>query len=132
MESSNIFSGKGKGKGGGSSGPVLCTVRGSTNNPTYPWCPEDMDIYPDQDCYDIANGDGPTDGSVAQFRVDFALEIDGDVVETLERIEDYLQRELATDLAGCGGEDDDENNVIDNVIFDVVEDTDSGRFVSVF
>ena len=134
MEGSNIFSGKagkGKGKGGGDydpddEEPELCTVRGSTDNPTYPWCPDD---YGYDECDAIAYGDGPTDGDLAQFRIDFVLEVEGDLVATLERIEQYLQHYLAPALAGCYDENDS-STVIDNVIFTVVEDTESGKLMS--
>jgi hypothetical protein len=120
MENENIFSGKGKGGGKDS---AYCTVRGTTDKPTYPWCPEgfgDDYFY----CRDVAKGEGPQDSDMQTYRIDFALEISGDVVSTLELIEEFLQNHIAPALAGCDGATRT-HSTIDNVIFDVVEDNES-------
>jgi hypothetical protein len=127
-----------------------CTVRGSTDTPFYPWCPEGVgeenddstdDYAPDgdigddkydyddtKDCPAIAEGSATTaDWEHSRYQIDLALEIDGDVADTLARLEVFLQEYIATDLAGCN--DNKERGVeIQNVVFDVVEDTKSGTF----
>lgn len=62
------------------------------------------------------------------YQIDLALEIDGDIVETLARLEEFLQMNIATDLAGCNP-----NSVVSSevdlqyVLFDVTEDTESSE-----
>lgn len=105
---------------------MYCTVRGTTDNPSYPWCPEsfgDDYFY----CQDVANGVGPTDSEDETYRIDFALEITGDVVDTLERIEEFLQTHVAAALAGCNGGAIRIHSTIDNIVFSVQEDHESGR-----
>lgn len=131
---------------GGDSG--RCTVRGTTDTPIYPWCPEgvgeesddatddyapDGDIGDDEydydgskDCAAIAEGTASTDEwEYSRYQIDLALEIDGDVAETLARLETFLQEYIATDLAGCN-DGKDRGVDIQNVLFDVVEDKKSG------
>jgi hypothetical protein len=142
-----------------------CTIRGTTDTPMYPWCPqgaendndddeedaelddeEDSELDDDyagisgddqidydgtKDCPSIATGTASTtasDYSMMTYQIDLALEIDGDVAETLARLEDFLQEYIATDLAGCN-DAKDRGVEIQNVVFDVVEDTDSGMCI---
>ena len=131
---------------GGDSG--RCTVRGTTDTPLYPWCPEGVgeedstdDYAPDgeigddkyeyddsKDCVAISDGSASTtDLEHSLYQIDLALEIDGDVTATLARLEDFLQEYIATDLAGCN-DNQDRGVEIQNVVFDIVEDTKSGMF----
>jgi hypothetical protein len=99
----------GGGKGGGA-GTFRCTVPGSTDYPSYPWCPPgvgpvvDTSSDDDDDYYNNDDDDGtstaPSYDGVQNYVVDFALIIDGDVAATLARIEAYLNDDLAGFLAG--------------------------------
>jgi hypothetical protein len=128
-----------------------CTVRGTTDTPMYPWCPDGVgeenddstdDYAPNddaigddrhdydetKDCAAIAKGSASTaDWEHSRYQIDLALEIDGDVAETLSRLEVFLQEYIATDLAGCN-DNKDRGVEIQNVVFDVSEDTKSGMF----
>jgi hypothetical protein len=155
----NVFSNSKGGKGKGGSGsysdsePQRCTVKGTTDHPKYPWCPDDVggedepDDKPstgddtsdgnqdektsqpqDAGCAAIADGKGPTDADSENYVIDMALKIDGDVTETLQRIEDFLQSTVAAQLAGCDPSHKPPVDGIVNVVFDVKEDTKSGTF----
>jgi hypothetical protein len=97
----------GVGKGGGA-GTFRCTVPGSTDYPSYPWCPPGVgpvvDTSSDDDDYYNNDDDGtstaPSYDGVQNYVVDFALIIDSDVNATLARIEAYLNDDLAGFLAG--------------------------------
>lgn len=96
---------------------VKCTVKGTTERPRYPWCPETVD------CAAIAEGTAATAFyDVESYSVDFTVEIDGDVSATLHRIVVFLQQYVATDLAGCNSYYHGPGN-IDNVVFEVASDS---------
>ncbi len=131
-----------------------CTERGTTNTPIYPFCPEgfpDKDDDEDVDD-DYGNGDMGDDtisydkdceavrlGSEISateyvyrltYQIDLALEIDGDVAETLARLEEFLQMNIATDLTGCNPDSAVSVDVdLQHVLFDVAEDTESSECI---
>jgi hypothetical protein len=99
------------------SGTFRCTVVGTTDYPAYPWCPDNVvgpppvviDPKPaDDDYYNSDDGDdndsgtstAPTYDGVQNYLVDMALIIDGDVADTLGRMEYYFNDDLAAFLTG--------------------------------
>lgn len=85
----------------------------------------------DKDCEAIRLGSNiSTNEYVYQlsYQIDLALEIDGDIVETLARLEEFLQMNIATDLAGCNPDSVVSSEVdLQYVLFDVAEDTQSSE-----
>jgi hypothetical protein len=62
------------------------------------------------------------------YQIDLALEIDGDIDETLTRLEEFLQANIATDLAGCNPNSVALSEVnLQYVLFGVAEDTASSE-----
>jgi hypothetical protein len=95
---------------------------------------DDMISY-DIDCDAIALGTPISNTSLYDYQliyqIDLALEIDGNTAETLQRLEDFLQSIIATDLTGCNGDDGTTNATavhLQYVLFDVAEDTVSGMY----
>jgi hypothetical protein len=89
----------------------------------------------DKDCTAIASGSPISteeyDHQVT-YQIDLALEIDGDVTETLARLEEFLQMHIATDLAGCNKNDGTSASPkvdIQYVLFDVEEDSESSKYL---
>jgi hypothetical protein len=75
-------------------------------------------------CEAIAAGTASTDFDAVNFSVDFLVVMTGNVDETLERMEQFLQQNVATVLAGCSvtGRRLEEAADIVNVKFVVEED----------
>jgi hypothetical protein len=98
---------------------IIQTTLESTRPPTRPPI-----VLPT--CDAIAAGIASTDLDVVNFSIDFLVVITGNVEETLQRIEQFLQQNVATALAGCADTDTGRRlqadaNIV-NVKFDVEED----------
>ena len=131
-----------------------CTERGTTNTPIYPFCPEgfpdrdddeDIDddygsgdmgddaVSYDKDCEAVRSGSEISANDYVYqltYQIDLALEIDGDVAETLARLEEFLQMNIATDLTGCNSDSAVSVDVdLQHVLFDVEEDTESSECI---
>ena len=135
-----------------------CTERGSVGTPIYPFCPEgfpegddddtaddddaadddyasplagDDAISYDKDCEAIRSGSEISANEYVHqltYQIDLSLEIDGDIAETLTRLEEFLQMNIATDLAGCNPDSTITSDVdLQYVLFDVSEDTESSE-----
>lgn len=132
-----------------------CTERGSTGTPIYPLCPEgfpeggddddgddaaadddyasidagDDVISYDKDCEAIRSGTEISANEYVHqltYQIDLALEIDGDIAETLSRLEEFLQMNIAADLTGCNPNSTVAADVdLQYVLFNVSEDTES-------
>jgi hypothetical protein len=136
-----------------------CTERGSTGTPIYPFCPEgfpegtddntaddddaadddyashqtgDDVISYDKDCEAISSGSEISANEYVHkltYQIDLALEIDGDIADTLNRLEEFLQMNIATDLTGCNPDSTVTSDVdLQYVLFDVSEDTESSEY----
>lgn len=87
----------------------------------------------DKDCEAIRSGSEISASEYMHqltYQIDLALEIDGDIEETLARLEDFLQMNIATDLAGCNANTGSTNHSdvdLQYVLFDVSEDTESSK-----
>ena len=85
----------------------------------------------DKDCEAIRLGSNISANEYAyqlSYQIDLALEIDGDIAETLARLEEFLQMNIATDLAGCNPDSIVSSDVdLQYVSFDVAEDTKSSE-----
>lgn len=82
-------------------------------------------------CRGIAEGTARTDSDAVNFSVGFLVVIDGDKEDTLERLERFLQENVATAMAGCSSLERrlQETADIVNVMFNVEEDAgQSGTF----
>jgi hypothetical protein len=75
-------------------------------------------------CNAIAAGTASTDFDAVNFSVDFLILVTGNVQETLVRLEQFLQQNVATVLAGCTDTRRRLQEAADivNVKFDVEED----------
>jgi hypothetical protein len=90
------------------------------------------DIIPyDKDCEAIRSGSEISATEYVHlltYQIDLALEIDGDIGDTLARLEKFLQMNIATDLAGCNLDSTVATDVdLQYVLFDVSEDTESSK-----
>jgi hypothetical protein len=79
-------------------------------------------------CTVIGDGNGSTYYPWIRHKVDFVFLLNGDKAETLQLIQDFLQRLVAPILAGCSDRRRLQEAVIQNVIFKVEEDTVSGTY----
>ena len=79
-------------------------------------------------CDAIGEGIAGTDYPMAQYKVDFTLKITRSKEGVIERFENFLQRDVAPELAGCPslGSAQGESSSIQNVVFDVQDDTFEG------
>ena len=85
----------------------------------------------DKDCEAIRSGSEISANEYVHkltYQIDLALEIDGDIAETLARLEEFLQTNIATDLTGCNPDSAVASDVdLQYVLFDVIEDTKSSE-----
>jgi hypothetical protein len=72
-------------------------------------------------CEAMKRGQGPITGPAQAYTVNFVLIISESVNATIQRLDEFLQTVVASNMAGCIT---DESTNITNVIFDVYEDDD--------
>jgi hypothetical protein len=102
--------------------PTITAWPTITGEPTITGAPTTLDdVILRVNCEAMKQGKGPTSGPAQSYTVNFVLIISESVNSTIQRLNDFLQTVVASNMAGCVT---DESTNITNVVFDVYEDED--------